>query len=105
MVGCIDDGEQYWADAATRNCVWLFQVREMGGNNEDGVFEYWRTENVFLTKEEALAHGNSRPYEWGNFNGGWRIWGVMCIGLMAKLLGQHAKEFEDKVEHITNFEV
>ncbi len=112
--------KQYWADAATKNCVWLFQTKqkrfsengchcdaytEEGDLKEDRKcscgFEYWRTENVFLTKDEALAHGKSRPHAWGEFDEGWRIWGVMCMGLMAEILGKHNKEFEDKVEYIS----
>jgi len=115
--------EQYWADAATKNCVWLFQVKydEYGERGcTCGAYEWdkeendeikihdcnctvttWRTEGVFLTREEADRHGESRPYAWGKKNEGWRIWGVMCHGLMAELLGKHNKEFEDKVEYIT----
>lgn len=37
------------------------------------VIESWRTENVFLTKEEAMNHGKSRPYAWGEYEEGWRI--------------------------------
>lgn len=109
--------KQYWADASTKNCVWLFQVKEnlygemgcqCGSFDEDGeelkgctcAIISWRTENVFLTKEEALNHGKSRPYAWGEKNKGWRIYGVMCIGLMAEILGKHTEEFEDKVERI-----
>lgn len=114
--------EQYWADAATKNCVWLFQIKDSRCNEEHGCVcgaeydeegdlkkdsqckcfvEFWRTETVFLTKEEANTHGESRPYAWGKKGEGWRIYGVMCIGLMAEILGRHNKEFEDKVEYIT----
>jgi len=114
--------KQYWADAATKNCVWLFQTKEVSCNREHGCTcgaEYdeegelkqgeeckcevtsWRTENVFLTREEAMAHGEARPYAWGKYKEGWRIWGVMCIGLMAEIIGKHVEEFEDKVEYIT----
>lgn len=111
--------EQYWADASTKNCVWLFQIKEKiyrecscgamcGEDGETGrgeeceCFEaFWRTENVFLTNEEANTHGKARPYAWGEKNEGWRVYGVMCIGLMAELLGRHMKEFADKVEHIS----
>jgi len=111
--------KQYWADAATKNCVWVFQVKQQqygengctcGAYDEGGerideqectcAIESWRTENVFLTREEAMNHGKARPYAWGEYEEGWRIWGVMCKGLMAEILGRHAKEFEDKVEYI-----
>ena len=113
--------EQYWADGATKNCVWLFQVRyeryeecTCGAERDDDgelmegqrcsceSFIYWETERVFLTREEANAHGEARPYAWGNKGEGWRIYGVMCEGLMAEILGKHNKEFEDKVEYINN---
>ena len=103
--------KQYWADAATQNCVWLFQTKrkEYGEdgcicgywNHEEGEavegkqcscrFEYWETENVFLTREEANEHGEARPYAWGNKGEGWRIYGVQCIGLMAELLGKSSE--------------
>jgi len=114
--------KQYWADGATKNCVWLFQVkRENYGENgcTCGAFVFdeevgetikqkecncviitWETENVFLTREEANRHGERRPYAWGKKGEGWRIYGVMCKGLMAEILGKHAPEFEDKVEYI-----
>jgi len=94
--------KQYWAAAATKNCVWCFQIKEERYDGEGNAVESWRTETIFLTEEEAMAHGNSRLYAWGKYQEGWRIWGVMCKGLMAELLGKHNKEFEDKVEYISN---
>ena len=118
-------GKQYWADAATQNCVWMFQVKhkeypqgcECGIYDEEGdllegktqedkdncncYVEFWETEAVYLTREEAKAHGEARPYAWGKQNEGWKIYGVPAKGLMVELLGQHIKEFEDKVEYIT----
>ena len=121
------DEKQYWADAATRNCVWLFQIKQRGWNEEHGCqcdveydedgertskfpckcfVDFWRTENVFLTRKEAEAWGESRPYEWGKQNEGWRVYGVPCCGKMAEILGRHAEEFEKEVEYITkNVEV
>ena len=107
--------DQRWADAATKNCVWCFQIKEQcygergctcDAFDEEGkectcAVEFWRTESVFLLKEEAMAHGESRPYAWGKYREGWRIWGVMSIGLMPELIGRHNKEFEDKVEYIS----
>ena len=57
----------------------------------------------FLTREEARKHGQARPYAWGKENEGWRIYGVQAHGIMVELLGQHNKEFEDKVEYITEY--
>jgi len=87
--------EQYWSDASTRNCVWLFQSRGFC-KNED----CWRTEGVYLTEEEALHEGDSRSYEHGEFQRDWRVYGVCCEGLMPKLLGKHTEEFEDKVDRV-----
>lgn len=114
--------KQYWADASTMNCVWVFQVKHKkygedgctcgAWNHEEGCgvenkecdcgFEYWETEAIYLTREEANNHGEARPYAWGKRGKGWRIHGVPCYGIMVKLLGQHNKEFEDKVEYINN---
>lgn len=119
-------GKQYWADACTQNCVWLFRVmrKEYGENgctceiyDEEGELlegktqededncscyvEIWETEAVYLTRDEANAHGEARPYAWGKKGKGWDIYGVPAHGIMVEILGKHNKEFEDKVEHIT----
>ncbi len=114
---------QYWADASTQNCVWMFQVKRKNYGDDgctcgawnheeccevedvecDCGFEYWETEAIHLTREECRSHGEARPYAWGEENEGWRIYGVPAKGIMVELLGQHNKEFEDKVEHITSF--
>jgi hypothetical protein len=93
--------EQHWADGATRNCVWLFQTRQAGHEmGEEDHEPNWHTETVFLTRREANAFGERRPYVYGKKGQGWRIFGVVCDGLMADLLGQHATEFEQEVEYI-----
>lgn len=100
---------QYWADAATQNCVWIFQTKAFGvpvdamNDEEAEPVNYWRSERVFLTKREADEYGNSRPYAWGAKYDGWRIWGVPCDGIMVDLLGQHNTEFEKDVEYITPY--
>jgi len=91
---------QFWADGATRNCVWLFQTKTSKFVDEVK-FEYWHTEKVFLTREEANDYGKSRPYAWGEKGKGWRIYGVQCDGMMVELLGRHNEEFENKVEYIS----
>ena len=117
-------GNQYWADGATQNCVWLFQIRRKdygdngctcgAFNQEEGEstgkecscgFGYWETENVFLLREEAINYGMSRPYAWGEKNKGWRIFGVQCLGIMPDLIGRHNEEFKDKVEYITPYKI
>lgn len=120
-------GKQYWADASTQNCVWMFQVMHKkyldgcnceiygdegelleGKTQEDEdncecYIKVWKTEAVYLTREEARNHGEARPYAWGKENEDWRIYGVPAKGIMVDLLGQHNKEFESKVEHITEY--
>jgi hypothetical protein len=94
--------EQFWADGATRNCVWVFQTKlERWCEKDCCQTSEWHTEMVFLTREEAMRHGEARPYAWGDYKKGWRIWGVPCEGLMAEILGAHNVEFESKVEYIT----
>jgi hypothetical protein len=116
------DEKEYWGDASTRNCVWLFETKRIiypkegcvcGAEHDDEgnlkpdskkcecANETWDTEYVFLTKKEAREWGESRPYEWGKEGQGWRAYGVPCCGIMAELLGKHATEFEKEVEHIT----
>lgn len=93
---------QYWADAATKNCVWLLQVKAFGCaiENSDELSEYWYTREVLLTRKEATE---KRDYENSKGAESWRVWGVPCDGLMADLLGQHNKEFEKDVEYITSY--
>lgn len=93
---------QYWADAATKNCVWLLQVKLFGCaiENSEELSEYWYTHEVLLTRKEAAAR---RDYENSkSSNNHWRIWGVPCDGLMADLIGRHNVEFESEVEYISN---
>lgn len=115
--------EQYWADCATQNCVWLFRVMHKKyptgchceiyddeGSLLEGMeekeaqcecyVEVWETERVFLTRKEADEWGQSRPYAWGEKGQGWDIYGVPCDGMMVEFIGQHNKEFEGEVEYI-----
>jgi hypothetical protein len=113
------DEKEYWADASTRNCVWLFQIKRIiypkagcicgAEYNDEGeevnkdcecANEVWYTECVFLTRKEATAWGERRPYEWGEQNKGWRIYGVPCYGLMAELLGKNTNAFKTEVARI-----
>lgn len=120
--------KQYWADCATKNCVWMFQIKNKvyrdgcdcgiyddegdlleGKTEEDEkkcecYYHEWRSEGVFLTREEARSHGKARPYEWGEEGEGWRIYGTQAHGIMVELLGQHNKEFEAEVEYISEYQ-
>lgn len=62
---------QHYAAEATRNPIWLFQIKDRGR-------DIWRTESVFSSREEGEKYGNSRPYEWGKKNIGWRVYSVCC---------------------------
>lgn len=118
--------KQYWADASTQNCVWLFQTSQKVYPNgcecdiyddEGQLFEgmeekekdcncfhiKWNTEEVYLTNKEANNRGHSRPYAYGKKGEGWRVYGVPAKGIMVDLLGQHNKEFEEDVEYITDY--
>lgn len=103
--------QQKWADAATMNCVWLFQTKSTEWNKEHGCrcdldydedgfpeegsekkcecsVDVWRTSRVFLLREEARNYGKSRQYDWGKEGEGWRIYGVPCAGEMVELLAK-----------------
>lgn len=43
----------------------------------------WRTESVWLDREEAEAFGKSKSYRWPD---GWRVYGVCAEGDLAKML-------------------
>lgn len=43
----------------------------------------WRTERVFLTREEGEAYGKRFDY---NYREGWRVYGVPAEGSLAQLL-------------------
>ncbi len=46
------------------------------------VYLEWRTETVFLTREEGEAHGKAHAYRWWK----WRVYCVPCDGALAKIL-------------------
>ena len=54
--------------------------------------------SFLVVRSRSTVAGETRPYAWGKYKEGWRIWGVPCDGLIAKLLGRHNQEFETKVE-------
>lgn len=105
---------QKWADAATENCIWLLQVRnlpsscfkeiEQEGDIEMADFDSWKepefevdnesfTEDqcwdtcaVFLTRLEAFQAGARRVYNYGQYGKDWRIFGVPAIGELVEKL-------------------
>lgn len=50
---------------------------------EDEIYESWHTESVWLTREEAEAHGKARNY---NYKFGWRVYCVCAEGKLAQLI-------------------
>jgi oligoribonuclease NrnB/cAMP/cGMP phosphodiesterase (DHH superfamily) len=80
----------------TSEPIWLFQVKDiwipeylgdMLGDQiseekteslvrDNNAYEYWKTDSVFLSREEAEEYGKHREYEWGE--DGWRVY---CISL------------------------
>ena len=47
------------------------------------VVKVWRTEQVFLTREEGTDYGNARHY---NYTDGWRVYGVCASPLLAEAI-------------------
>ena len=47
--------------------------------------EYWITDYVFLTREEAVEYGKARSYNYKK----WRVFCVPCIGELADLLDKY----------------
>ena len=99
---------QFWADAMTKNCVWMFQKRYEEYGPEGCTCEYeldedleipddfkctcthkvWKTEAIYLLREEARNHGLVRPYEYGKEKEDWRIYGVPLYGIAPGMLAK-----------------
>lgn len=74
----------YWEareDAEYLTYERLSQMEPEGG----GVcaVEWWETERVFLSREEATAYGESQAH---NYRHGWRVYGVPSEGELAELI-------------------
>jgi hypothetical protein len=80
--------KQYWADACTINCVWLFQQRIVTSMDDDSISaSHWHTSAVFLTRLEGIEYGFSRHYNYGKYGEDWRLYGVPAAGEIAERLG------------------
>jgi len=66
--------KQYYADEATKNPIWLFQVL----CDDNPYAKCWRTETVFSSREDGEAFGNARPHHWGKINVDWQVYSVPC---------------------------
>ena len=67
----------------TRAVIFLFQVRQKGDKGD------WRTEGVWLSREEAESWAESTAYNHGGIEGRgktWRVYGVCANGELAELL-------------------
>lgn len=112
--------QEYWSDASTRNCVWLYQEMQIcysekfGCNckcDDNGIpinkikclcgIKCWKTNTVFLTRKEAFQHGEHK-HGINTQNINWRIWGTTCDGLAAEILSHHTDEFKTKVDWVTD---
>lgn len=62
---------------STRDVIFLLQTRANKKSN------YWRTEGVWLSREEAEAFAKATEY---NFPNGWRVYGTCANGELAQLL-------------------
>lgn len=54
--------------------------------------KHWYTQNVFFSREEAVRHGERRPYAWGLEGEGWRVFCVCAEGELAKILVNHERD-------------
>lgn len=68
-------------DNEERECVSLDALHKEYGS--DVAIETWRTEAVWLDRDEAEEWGANHAY---NYSEGWRVYGVPAKGQLAKLL-------------------
>jgi predicted nucleic-acid-binding Zn-ribbon protein len=54
----------------------------LNDHNWPFVYIEWKTESVFLTREEAEAFGKAREYRWDK----WKVYCVPCDGELATIL-------------------
>ncbi|MBK8583863.1 MAG: hypothetical protein IPL86_19245 [Flavobacteriales bacterium] len=70
----------------------MFEVAE-GMTNDHGwpmIYTEWRTESVFLTREEGERYAKARSYRWPK----WRVYCIPCDGELAVLLSEYQKKAE-----------
>lgn len=104
--GLADDGESMWVDDEADLDDWVRPFLDDDGSvsttgefwkcaedtvNDDGwplVFTEWRTEAVFLTRDEAESWVKRREYNYPI----WRVYCVPCNGRLAEILQNHPEE-------------
>ena len=84
-----------YPEEGTRDPIFLLQVKRtiIGDITDDCDYEvnYWDTERVYFTREEAEAYAESRPYHYGKNGDGWRVYCTNSEGQLAELLKQHTR--------------
>lgn len=71
---CLSESDEFWSAAEQAEGEWGWPV----------VYIEWRTERVFLTREEAEAFGTATSYRYDK----WRVYCVPCEGRLAELLNE-----------------
>jgi hypothetical protein len=71
--GVVSMSQEFYAEAATHEA----------DNGWPLAYAEWRTESVWLDREEAEKYGNARSY---NYPDGWKVYGVPAEGELAKML-------------------
>ena len=73
--GTIDFTSEFW------------EIAENQPNDNEWPYVYieWRTESVFLTRDEAESFAQKREYRWDK----WRVYCVPCEGELASILNQY----------------
>jgi len=97
------DGDSMWIETEDEVEDWIrpFLDKDGGVDFTDGfwrevekregdhgwplVYVEWRTETVFLTRDEAEAWAKRREYRWPK----WRVYCIPCDGELAKILNAH----------------
>lgn len=72
----------------TRDPIFLLQTIGSQSQLEDEASSNeWRTESVFLTRDEAESYARSCEYRWSS----WRVYCVPCKGELAQVLNQYTE--------------
>jgi hypothetical protein len=67
---------------------WKAAESELNDHSWPFVYIEWKTESVFLTREEAEAFGKAREYRWDK----WKVYCVPCDGELAAILKNYEPE-------------
>ena len=79
----------------TRDPIFLLQtVASQAQTGDAASSNEWRTESVFLTRDEAESFARSRAYRWSS----WRVYCVPCEGALAQVLNQNTGHVASAVE-------